>query len=350
MSHQSNVSSPAGSAVNAPNQNQPLSTGVASIPALVSSVPNGQGDAIMGEVAQSVVGSPGAGFHPANGSVFGSAGPAGFADESPLEVAHSAIETTTENLFKMGKRLAQKGISLEEFNAVLAQYELVARGLEVLTAGRDKIAQLQSSSSSAGRPQGSTRNAIVPTDLPLLQWTGNVFDQSKVIFSSVQECLDRFEDIVESYDQDLNAVWCRLLPRMLSPNQRSWFVSHLKPQANLPWSFARKTIVGKYGIQDAERQAQFTQALFNLRMGRDESVEAYTDRFHKIRREAGLEDSRVTAALYVNSLLPELSQHVSLGQAHLTADKRESTDQAANLARTLYGKVVLSKHLSLIHI
>ncbi|KAI9484919.1 hypothetical protein BDB00DRAFT_878337 [Zychaea mexicana] len=35
---------------------------------------------------------------------------------------------------------------------------------------------------------------------------------------------------------------------------------------------------------------------------------------------------------------------MALSQAHLPASQRASTDQAANLARTLYGKVVVSKH------
>ncbi|KAG2213212.1 hypothetical protein INT45_001555 [Circinella minor] len=185
---------------------------------------------------------------------------------------------------------------------------------------------------------------IVPTDLPLLQWTGNVYDVSKSVFSSIHECLDRFEDILESYNQDINVNWCRLLPRMLSPDQRSWFIDHLKPHAALDWLFACKTLINKYGIQDADCQAQYMQELFSLRMGRDDSVELYTDWFHKLRREAGCEDNRVMAALFINLLLPELGQHVTLGQAHLSPDKRATIDHAANLARRMYGNVVHSKY------
>ncbi|KAG2217214.1 hypothetical protein INT45_013959, partial [Circinella minor] len=86
------------------------------------------------------------------------------------------------------------------------------------------------------------------------------------------------------------------------------------------------------------------QELFALHMGRDDSVELYTDRFHKLRREAGCEDKRVMAALYIQSLLPELAQHVTLGQAHLSPDKRATIDHAANLAHRMYGNVVHSKY------
>ncbi|KAG2216130.1 hypothetical protein INT45_001978 [Circinella minor] len=42
------------------------------------------------------------------------------------------------------------------------------------------------------------------------------------------------------------------------------------------------------------------------------------------------------AALYIKSLLPELAQHVTLGQAHLSPHKCATIDHAANLARRMY--------------
>ena len=165
-----------------------------------------------------------------------------------------------------------------------------------------------------------------------------------MIFSSIHECLDRFEDIIESYGQDINIHWCCLLPRILSLDQRSWFIDSLKPHAQLEWSHAHKTLINKYSIQDADCQAQFIQELLTISMGHDDSVEQYTDQFHKLRHEAGCEDNRVMAALYIKSLLPELAQHVILSQAHLTPDKHATIDHATNLARRLYGNVVHSKH------
>ncbi|KAG2218929.1 hypothetical protein INT45_008166 [Circinella minor] len=61
-------------------------------------------------------------------------------------------------------------------------------------------------------------------------------------------------------------------------------------------------------------------------MGRDDSVELYTDRFYKLRREADCEDNRVIAAF------------------SLVSDKRATIDHAANLTRRMYGNVVHSKY------
>ncbi|KAG2213578.1 hypothetical protein INT45_003441, partial [Circinella minor] len=249
------------------------------------------------------------------------------------------IAKLVAQLASLEEEMIRTDLPIEEIVKIQKSYATYSTSLEMIMAVQKKLSKKDKTVNTT-----TSSRMIVPSDLPLLQWTGNVHDSSKSIFSSIHECLDRFEDIIESYGQDINANWCRLLPRMLSPDQRSWFIDHLKPHAALDWSFARKTLINKYGIQDADRQAQYMQELFALRMGRDDSVELYTDRFHKLRREAGCEDNRVMAALYIQSLLPELAQHVTLGQAHLSPDKRATIDHAANLARRMYGNVVHSKY------
>ncbi|KAG2212519.1 hypothetical protein INT45_013627, partial [Circinella minor] len=249
------------------------------------------------------------------------------------------IEKLVAKLAFLEEEMVRDDLSEQDLTKIQNLFAIHSKSLDMILGVHKKLLKKDKVAVTT-----STSRSIVPSDLPALQWTGNVHDTSKTVFSSVHECLDRFEDILESYGQDIDTNWCRLLPHMLSPKQRSWFIDHLKPHAALNWSFARKTLISKYGIQDAERQAQFMQKLFSLRMGRDDSVERYTDRFHKLRREAGCKDDRVMATLFINSLLPELCQHVTLGQAHLSQDKRTTIDQAANLARRLYGNVVHSKY------
>ncbi|KAG2214144.1 hypothetical protein INT45_003531 [Circinella minor] len=242
-------------------------------------------------------------------------------------------------LASLEEDMTRDDLSNEELVKIQGSYAIYSTSLDMILNVQKRLSKKDKAATSA-----SSNKIMVPSDLPSLQWTGNVYDSSKTVFSSVHECLDRFEDILESYGQNINVNWCRLLPHMLSPDQCSWFIDHLKPHAALDWSFAHKTLVNKYGIQDTDRQAQFMQELFSLRMGRDDSVEQYTDRFHKLHREAGCEDNRVMAALFINSLLPELGQRVTLGQAHLSPDKRATIDHAANLARRIYGNVAHSKY------
>ncbi|KAG0178159.1 hypothetical protein DFQ28_003936, partial [Apophysomyces sp. BC1034] len=131
---------------------------------------------------------------------------------------------------------------------------------------------------------------------------------------------------------------------MLSPEQRSWFDVHLCPHPERPWSFARHVIIKKYGINDAERQAQRSKDLVNLSMSHGESVDHYTDKFHRICHEAGWENDRKSQTIYINSLLPKLVHHVWLAQVNLPLEQWSNVDHAATITRSLYGKVVLSQH------
>jgi len=182
------------------------------------------------------------------------------------------IQKLVARLASLEEEMVRTDLSEEEIIKVQNSYAVYSKSLDMILGVQKKL----SKKDKVVIPSSSSK-PIVPTDLPLLQWTGNVHDSSKMVFASIHECLDRFEDIVESYSQDINVHWCRLLPRMLSPDQRSWFIDSLKPHALMDWSFARKTLVEKYGIQDADRQAQFMLELLTMSMGRDDSVEQYTD-------------------------------------------------------------------------
>ncbi|KAG0162114.1 hypothetical protein DFQ30_003492, partial [Apophysomyces sp. BC1015] len=96
------------------------------------------------------------------------------------------------------------------------------------------------------------RAMVPPGDLPVFQWSGNVVDPHKIVFETVKECLDHLEDVVLSYHQEMDNNWFLLLPYMLSLEQCSWFDAHLCPHPERPWSFARRVIIKKYGINDAE--------------------------------------------------------------------------------------------------
>ncbi|KAG0163092.1 hypothetical protein DFQ29_003411, partial [Apophysomyces sp. BC1021] len=176
------------------------------------------------------------------------------------------------------------------------------------------------------------RAMVPPGDLPVFQWSGNVVDPHKTVFETVKECLDHLEDVVLSYHQEMDNNWFLLLPYMLSLEQCSWFDAHLCPHPERPWSFARRVIIKK------------SKDLVNLSMSRRESVDHYTDKFHCICREAGWENDRKSQTIYINSLLPELAHHVWLAQVNLPSEQQSNVDHAAAIARSLYGKVVLSQH------
>ncbi|OAD79485.1 hypothetical protein PHYBLDRAFT_179113 [Phycomyces blakesleeanus NRRL 1555(-)] len=196
-------------------------------------------------------------------------------------------------------------------------------------------------SGPARAEQVAPQSRVVPRELPVLQWQGNEWDNTQKVYSSIEECLDKFEDVLHSYSLDLNVDWHRLLPIVLSREQRSWYDNYLRSSPELPWSFVRDAFIKVYGINDLERQVQLTHELMLMRMSPTETVSNYTDRYQRVRREADVADNMQAAIAYTATLLPELARQVSLLQVNMPREKRDTIDKAASLARSIYSKVFL---------
>ncbi|OAD73082.1 hypothetical protein PHYBLDRAFT_71588 [Phycomyces blakesleeanus NRRL 1555(-)] len=197
-------------------------------------------------------------------------------------------------------------------------------------------------SSPVQAEQTAPQSRLVPRELPVFQWQGNEWDHTQKVYASIEECLDKFEDVLHSYSMDLNVDWHRLLPIVLSREQRSWFDNYLRSSPELPWSFARDAFIKAYGINDLERRVQLTHELMLMRMRTTESVSNYTDRYQRVRREADVADNMQAAIAYTSTLLPELARQVSLLQVNMPREKRDTIDKAASLARSIYSTVFLT--------
>ena len=130
----------------------------------------------------------------------------------PTTIARQAIDAASQNVMYWAIQLACPNLSVQDQQGALNRHELALRMLNSLVDGFDSIKKTTQPDPVVSAKPAKMGHVVVPVDLPLLQWSGNVFDRSKTVFGSVQECLNRFEDIVESYSQDLDAAWCRLLP------------------------------------------------------------------------------------------------------------------------------------------
>ncbi|KAG1530273.1 hypothetical protein G6F51_013889 [Rhizopus arrhizus] len=71
----------------------------------------------------------------------------------------------------------------------------------------------------------------------------------------------------------------------MNRDQRSWFNEVLKGR-NLVWSEVRSIIVKTYAAQDVAQELEYMDQLLSLKMVPAESIEAFTDRFQRIRRAA----------------------------------------------------------------
>ncbi|KAG1318289.1 hypothetical protein G6F62_012434 [Rhizopus arrhizus] len=151
---------------------------------------------------------------------------------------------------------------------------------------------------------------IIPSDLPVWQWRGNVWKKDADIHDSVEDLLDTFSLIVESNGLSADASWSRLVPIKMNRDQRSWFNEVLKGR-DLTWSEVRKIIVKTYATQDVAQELEHMDQLLSLKMLSTESIESFTDRFQRIRRAAKWDDDIKTASIYKRALPPFLRQEVS---------------------------------------
>ncbi|KAG1135576.1 hypothetical protein G6F37_012664 [Rhizopus arrhizus] len=180
---------------------------------------------------------------------------------------------------------------------------------------------------------------IIPSDLPVWQWRGNVWRKDADIHDSVEDLLDTFSLIVESNGLSTDASWSRLVPIKMNRDQRSWFNEVLKGR-NLTWSEVRKIIVKTYATQDVAQELEHMDQLLSLKMLSTESIESFTDRFQRIRRAAKWDDDIKTASIYKRALPAFLRQEVSRSLLNLGRDQQDSVTKVAAKAR-----MVLSSNL-----
>ena len=180
---------------------------------------------------------------------------------------------------------------------------------------------------------------IIPPDLPIWQWRGNIWRKDADVHDSVEDLLDTFSLIIESNGLSVDSSWSRLVPIKMNRDQRSWFNEVLKGRS-LTWSEVRKIIVKTYAAQDVAQELEYMDQLLSLKMLSTESIEAFTDRFQRIRRAAKWDDDIRTASIYKRALPGFLRQEVSRSLLNLGRDQQDSVTKVAAKAR-----MVLSSNL-----
>ncbi|KAG1370370.1 hypothetical protein G6F61_012093 [Rhizopus arrhizus] len=155
----------------------------------------------------------------------------------------------------------------------------------------------------------------------------------------LEDLLDTFSLIIESNGLSVDSSWSRLVPIKMNRDQRSWFNEVLKGR-NLTWSEVRKIIVKTYAAQDVAQELEYMDQLLSLKMLSTESIEAFTDRFQRIRRAAKWDDDIRTASIYKRALPGFLRQEVSRSLLNLGRDQQDSVAKVAAKAR-----MVLSSNL-----
>ncbi|KAI8978489.1 hypothetical protein BDB01DRAFT_837412 [Pilobolus umbonatus] len=93
-------------------------------------------------------------------------------------------------------------------------------------------------------------SSIVPVDMLLFQWKGLTFNNKQVVFPAPTACINQFENVLRSYNLDIEANWQRLLPKQLAIGTKAWLKLYQKNHDKATWEEVRNAIKEKYGVSD----------------------------------------------------------------------------------------------------
>ncbi|KAG1165385.1 hypothetical protein G6F36_013381 [Rhizopus arrhizus] len=111
---------------------------------------------------------------------------------------------------------------------------------------------------------------------------------------------------------------------------------YIRPDCrSLNWDEARSIIVNTYATQDVAQTLNNIDQLLTIKMEQNESIEAFTDRFQRIRRAAKWQDDIRTAALFKRALPIALYKEVSRSLLNLPLNMQDSVCKVSAKARTV---------------
>ncbi|KAG0861934.1 hypothetical protein G6F16_012914 [Rhizopus arrhizus] len=176
---------------------------------------------------------------------------------------------------------------------------------------------------------GSVR-LVVPNDLPVLQLRGEALWKKKADpFDSAYDFCNTFETVLHAHGLSLNSNWERLLPLCMNPEQVSWSREALMNK-RYTWKEVRPIVLDHFDTP--YRKFLLMVEVGSMRQAPYESNREYSNRFQKMRREAGMEDGTQLAVTYFASLKPSVKTVAQVAiSSHLGAKLPSSINQIIDL-------------------
>ncbi|CAO3620042.1 unnamed protein product [Mucor fragilis] len=161
--------------------------------------------------------------------------------------------------------------------------------LSAMTTANNRSVVSSASSVNAAQSTKSSRTLFgFPNNLPAFQWVGmKEFDSRSPAFDTVDDYLLKFEDVMYVYELDFDKACARLVPPMLSTEQRTWYASFTAAaKSPVSWDDFKAAVKARYGISVVGERQHCANELMNIRILPDEQVKVFIDRFIELRRRA----------------------------------------------------------------
>lgn len=143
-------------------------------------------------------------------------------------------------------------------------------------------------------------STVVPPTLPALQLRtdSTLWKPKQEAFDSVLDFCISFEKVLRAHSLGFDHNWERLLPLCLNNTSNSWCIEKLLGQ-HYSWEFAKSKLLDHFDTP--YRKFLLMAQVGCLRQGKTETTRDYSERFQKLRRQAGFEDGiQLVVTFYVS--------------------------------------------------
>ncbi|CAO0800620.1 unnamed protein product [Mucor circinelloides] len=189
---------------------------------------------------------------------------------------------------------------------------------------------------NGGMVAATGSSTVVPTGLPLFQWPGFIRDAKRESFADIEECLRRFEDVLNSHGLDFDSNWLRLLPRCLGHDLRDWLNEFVQVNGSVvSWSFFKDAIVSRYGVPKEQLRFARIREFLNCVKLETESVDAFLERFKSLKVRSEVSDKYVIAKVFFDAFPESTSRLIMVAMGQASESSFYDVDFVSSVARRL---------------
>jgi len=227
--------------------------------------------------------------------------------------------------------------TVEESNALKAVMDRKCSDLEAIEKALSMVSPNQGSPQVTVVSQGSANgNSIVPSDLPLFQWSGRVKDEKKEVFADIEECCRRFSDKLTSYQLDLDQHWYRLLPPCLPGDLRNWLNEFIKATGStVSWATLKGAIIGRFGTPKEQLKFERIREFLRCTKENEESVDGFVERFKGLRARADITDKCIVAMVFFDAFPKDTARLLMVAMSQAPESSFYDIDYVSSLVRKM---------------
>ncbi|KAF1800697.1 hypothetical protein FB192DRAFT_1343595 [Mucor lusitanicus] len=153
--------------------------------------------------------------------------------------------------------------------------------------------------------EGTTATTtVVPGKAPYFQWEGMVFNENRVSFKTIEDCVERFESVLTAYRVEIEDNWRRILPTGLSGSVAKWYASF--GEITL-WEEFKTIVIKKYGRSQADTKDEAREKLENLIFRKGLLPTVFLEEFQNLKTAADIKDEDCLVHYLFKTLPKDLS-------------------------------------------